>query len=81
MSSLVPPLAAQVVELATSVYVGEAPVAALLILLILLVAKQASVNVRSARYARFSRCLDVGVQPLAIAAFAITAHEVARILG
>ena len=82
MSSLVPPLAAEAVSApSTSVYAGGLPVAALLLFLMFVVAKQTVVNLSGTRYDRLSRCLDIGVAPLAVAALAISAYEVARILG
>lgn len=81
MTFLVPPLAMEAVSApSTSIYVSGFPVAALLLLLILVVAKQTSVNVSTARFRRLSRCLDVGVAPLTIAALVISASEVARVL-
>ena len=82
MSAFVPPLAAEAVSApSTSVYVGGIPIIALIALVILVVGKQTSVNVSNPRYARLSRCLDVGVIPLGITALAIAAHEVSRILA
>jgi hypothetical protein len=81
MSFLVPPLAFDaLVGSSTGVYVSGSPVAALLLLVTLAVAKQAAVNTSGDAYKRFSRCLDVGVVPLAIAGLAIAAREAARIL-